>query len=400
MSSASRGSSSSRVVSGAGLIAAAALTLFSLSPHRSDAFSPPPTTTTTFCSVATTTVKNDGIVVVSERGRGGGGGGRPATANTVAAAARERSTLLAASPVSSDAGAAAFRGRTVLVTGASGGLGRALASRLATDLGVATLLLSGRDEGRLEEAARECRRRVAAAGGDGVVAVRTFACDLADPAQVRRLGDEAAASGVDVLINNGGVSSRSSFLDTDSEVDERLLRVNFLAGAELAKRVVPGMIDDKENGDGVVGNERRLKGLLIWISSVQGLVGIPNRTSYAASKFAVQGYCEALRAELASDGVSVHVVSPGYVRTGLSEAAVTGDGSVHGVTDATTANGADPDDVAAEILNRVAKGEPEILVAASLSARAAIWLRFLSPSVLRKILVKRFDKTRSEQESK
>lgn len=70
------------------------------------------------------------------------------------------------------------------------------------------------------------------------------------------------------------------------------------------------------------------------------IVGIPNRTSYAASKFAVQGYCEALRAEVASSGVSVHVASPGYIRTNLSRSAITGDGKLYGQMDKTTENGA------------------------------------------------------------
>lgn len=69
------------------------------------------------------------------------------------------------------------------------------------------------------------------------------------------------------------------------------------------------------------------------------LVGLPERTSYAASKFAVQGYCEALRGELASSGVSVHCASPGYIRTNLSKSAVTGDGTPHGKMDSATASG-------------------------------------------------------------
>lgn len=70
------------------------------------------------------------------------------------------------------------------------------------------------------------------------------------------------------------------------------------------------------------------------------VVGLPERTSYAASKFAVQGYCEALRGELASSGVTVHVASPGYIRTNLSRSAITGDGTPHGKMDSVTASGA------------------------------------------------------------
>eukprot|EP00536_Pseudo-nitzschia_multiseries_P005876 jgi/Psemu1/303697/fgenesh1_kg.119_\ len=140
-------------------------------------------------------------------------------------------------------------------------------------------------------------------------------------------------------------------------------------------------------------------GRILWISSVQGLMGIPSRTSYAASKFAVQGYCEALRAEVASSGVTVHCVSPGYIRTNLSRSAVTGDGSAYGEMDTTTANGADPLDVAVEILDRsVAGEEADFVVAATASAKIAIWLRALAPGVLRKLLVQRFDKAKRKKE--
>jgi hypothetical protein len=122
------------------------------------------------------------------------------------------------------------------------------------------------------------------------------------------------------------------------------------------------------------------------------LVGIPNRTSYAASKFAVQGYCESLRAELASSGVSVHVISPGYIRTNLSRSAMLGDGRLYAKMDTTTDNGADPQDVAATILEQVSKGKTDLVVAATFSSKVALWLKFFFPSVLQKLLASRFEK--------
>ena len=128
------------------------------------------------------------------------------------------------------------------------------------------------------------------------------------------------------------------------------------------------------------------------------MLGIPSRTSYAASKFAVQGYCEGLRAELAGANIQVSVASPGYIRTGLSVAAITGDGSKHGQMDQTTAKGADPDDVAKDILDSVAKGKTDFLVAANTSAKIAIWMRFLCPGILEKLLIKRFQKSKIVKE--
>lgn len=268
---------------------------------------------------------------------------------------------------------ATFRGQTVLLTGASGGLGGSFALEL-TECGVSKLILSARKLDALQAVADECRAI------KGSIQVECITCDLADPASVDSLCQQVSSRAVDVLINNGGVSSRSRFIDTSADVDRMVMQVNFLSGAALAKAVVPGMM-------------ARNSGRIIWISSVQGLLGIPNRSSYAASKFAVQGYCESIRGELASSGIAVHCASPGYIRTNLSQSAVVGDGSRYGQTDPTTEAGADPVDVAREILTAAAKGKADFTVASSLSATVAIWLRLLCPALLRSMLVKRYEKS-------
>ncbi len=279
----------------------------------------------------------------------------------------------------------ALNGKSVLLTGASGGLGAQFALQIAQYCNPKTLILSGRKEGALQKIADECK----SAGLDENV-VHIVTADLSNKESVQALGESAVeicSNAVDVLINCGGVSSRSDFLDTKLEVDERVMQINFFAGASLAKAVVPGMVQNKN-------------GKIIWISSVQGLMGIPSRTSYAASKFAVQGYCEAMRAELATSGVTVHCVSPGYIRTNLSMSAVTGDGSAHETMDEATANGADPRDVAVQILDTaVAKGKADFVVAATASAKVAIWLRMLFPQVLQNLLVKRFEKAKTKKEA-
>lgn len=286
-----------------------------------------------------------------------------------------------------------FEGQSVLLTGASGGLGKQFALQLANHCKPKRLILSGRKEEDLQEIAKECRVGLIAQGGDMDVddIVHIVTGDLSDKESVQALGESAVKTSggvVDVLINCGGVSSRSDFVDTKLEIDERVMQINFFAGASLAKAVVPGMIDRVNSG-----------GMIIWISSVQGLMGIPSRTSYAASKFAVQGYCEALRAELACSNVSVHCVSPGYIKTNLSLSAVRGDGTPHGSMDATTANGADPMDVAVEILDNAVNGKNDFVVAATTSAKVAIWLRLLCPGVLQNLLVKRFEKAKMKEQA-
>jgi dehydrogenase/reductase SDR family protein 7B len=289
-----------------------------------------------------------------------------------------------------------FQDKSILLTGASRGLGRSLAHKLA-ECNVSLLILSGRDENALQEVKRECEEIASPSSQQqsSALKIEIVPCDLSDKSSVDNLSTKSlsiakqlhATKAIDVLINNGGISSRSSFLDTDISIDEKLMQVNFFSGAQLAKAVVPSMVDQKS-------------GRIIWISSIQGKLGTPFRTSYASSKFAVQGYCEALRSELTSSNVHVHIVSPGYIRTNLSQSAIMGNGKNYGKTDVTTANGKDPDEVAATIMNSVAREQMDFIVAATFSAKVGLWLKVLAPSFLDNMLVKRFEKQKMELKEK
>jgi dehydrogenase/reductase SDR family protein 7B len=287
-----------------------------------------------------------------------------------------------------------FQHKSILLTGASRGLGRSLAHQLA-ECNVSLLILSGRDEDALQQVKKECEDIASSSSQQAALKIEIIPCDLSDKLSVDNLSTKSlsiakqlhATKAIDILINNGGISSRSSFIDTDISVDEKLMQVNFFSGAQLAKSIIPSMVDQSS-------------GRIIWISSIQGKLGTPFRTSYAASKFAVQGYCEALRSELTSSNVHVHVVSPGYIRTNLSKSAVLGDGKSYGITDVTTANGKDPDEVATTIMNSVANEQMDFIVAATFSAKVALWLKFLAPSFLDNMLVKRFEKQKTEMKEK
>eukprot|EP00571_Detonula_confervacea_P007395 CAMPEP_0172313062 /NCGR_PEP_ID=MMETSP1058-20130122/19260_1 /TAXON_ID=83371 /ORGANISM="Detonula confervacea, Strain CCMP 353" /LENGTH=396 /DNA_ID=CAMNT_0013026649 /DNA_START=19 /DNA_END=1209 /DNA_ORIENTATION=+ len=289
----------------------------------------------------------------------------------------------------SDSAKTQFQDKSILLTGASRGLGRSLAHKLAT-CEPSLLILSGRDEDALQQVKKECLLIAVTtsncSNNESTMKVEIIVCDLADKSDVDQLSTaslqmaqqlHSTTRTIDILINNGGISSRSSFLETNLSVDERLLQVNFLSGAALAKALVPNMVHNNN-------------GRIIWISSIQGKLGTPYRTSYAASKFAVQGYCESLRSELSSSNISVHIISPGYIKTNLSKSAVMGDGKGYGKMDETTANGADPEETAMSILNSVAGGRTDIIVAATFTAKAALWLKVFAPTFLENMLVKRF----------
>eukprot|EP00592_Proboscia_alata_P008975 CAMPEP_0194355396 /NCGR_PEP_ID=MMETSP0174-20130528/3319_1 /TAXON_ID=216777 /ORGANISM="Proboscia alata, Strain PI-D3" /LENGTH=414 /DNA_ID=CAMNT_0039124659 /DNA_START=30 /DNA_END=1274 /DNA_ORIENTATION=+ len=297
---------------------------------------------------------------------------------------------------------ATFQNKNVIVTGATSGLGKAFALQLASSSTTPSrLILAGRNEDKLQTVVRECQEKAqnCAADAEPTMVVESVLCDLSNPLSVDKFCDDIRqgchGSKIDVLINNGGISSRSNFVDTKSDVDEMVMRVNFLSGAALAKACVHTMLNSEKRSS----SSRELGDMIIWISSVQGLVGIPSRTSYAASKFAVQGYCESLRAELSPSDISVHVVSPGYVRTNLSINAMTGSGISHGKMDANTENGADPNDVAVDVLERCSNGQTDIIVSAPFTARVAIWLRFLMPGILQKKLVKRFENEEAKKKN-
>lgn len=274
-----------------------------------------------------------------------------------------------------------LNGKAVVITGASSGLGKAMALKLA-ECNLKHLVLSGRNVEALDDVKASCEKV------DDSSKVHVLPCDLSDVESAIKFAKEASekcGNAIDVLILNGGMSSRSSFLETDVKVDELLMNVNFLSGAAISKEIAPSMVERKS-------------GRIVWISSLQGKIGTPFRTSYAASKFAVQGYCEALRSELASSGVKVHCVSPGYINTNLSKNAATGDGSKYGKLDQTTANGADPTDAAIEIIDSViTMDKSDFIVAGSASAKAGIALKFLAPNILEKQLVRRFLKSSKEQ---
>jgi short-subunit dehydrogenase len=175
-------------------------------------------------------------------------------------------------------------GARVLVTGATGGIGRAVVA--AFRAGGAELVVSGRDEVTL--------RRLE---GEGV---RGFAADLRDDLEVRRLAREAGD--VDVLVNNAGVGWYGGAADMPCADVRRLVDVNMLAPLLLTRLLLPGML-------------ARRRGHVVFVSSVAGHLGVEHEAVYSATKAALVTYAEALRAELRNTGVAVSVVSPGAVDT-------------------------------------------------------------------------------------
>jgi dehydrogenase/reductase SDR family member 7B len=194
--------------------------------------------------------------------------------------------------------------KVVLVTGASSGIGRATAERLA-DFGC-RLALAARDRDRLDEVAGIVIRR----GGQAEVLVT----DVTDAAQVARAVERTVErfGRLDIAIASAGLSLRAYFENTCLDALERVMRVNFFGTLYTAHHALPHLI--------------RSKGSLVGLSSLTGKRGIPQYALYGASKFAVQGLFESLRLEVARHGVHVGVVAPAFVGTPLRQNVLGGDG--------------------------------------------------------------------------
>jgi NAD(P)-dependent dehydrogenase (short-subunit alcohol dehydrogenase family) len=199
----------------------------------------------------------------------------------------------------------AFQDRTVIITGAAGGIGRALALQLAAR--GARLVLADLSEEPLQETVRLCRT----AGGEAL-AVPT---DVTDVEACRRLIDKAvqAYGGIDILVANAGISMWSRFDEVDDlAVFERLMQVNYFGALYCTHAALPHL--------------KARHGLIVAMGSYAGRTGVPTRSGYAAAKHAVQGFFDSLRIELQGSGVDVLVVCPGFVATDIRAHALGADG--------------------------------------------------------------------------
>jgi short-subunit dehydrogenase len=159
----------------------------------------------------------------------------------------------------------------------------------------------------------------------------------------------AVAGRVDILVNNAGMSQRSYAIETPLDNDRKIMELNFFSQVSITKMILPLMIHQKS-------------GHIIQISSIVGKFGFPMRTSYSASKHAVQGFFESLRTELMDENIFVTIVSPGRIHTNISRNALTGDGSLHDEMDDGQANGMHATVCAQKIIKAIKSNRKEILI--------------------------------------
>lgn len=223
--------------------------------------------------------------------------------------------------------------KVVVITGAAGGIGRALCHRFGT--AGAKVALLDLNSTAIDAAIAELQTA-------GISAIGEI-CDVTDPVECRtamnKVGEHYGK--IDVLINNAGIAHRSAFVNTDIEVFRRVMDVNYFGAVHCTKPAVPYLI---ESG-----------GSIIIISSISGFSPLYGRTGYSASKYALHGMFESLRTELKESGVHIMMVCPGFTETNIEKNALDGDGSPTTHPRSTTGKIYSPGEVAAAIYNGYTK---------------------------------------------
>lgn len=254
-----------------------------------------------------------------------------------------------------------FKGKNVIVTGASSGIGLALAREFAAS--GANVMLGARSEGKLQEAVAAIRD----AGGTADYVVT----DVVSEEDCRRLVEStvAAYGGVDILICNAGLSMRALFDDVDLGVLHRLMDVNFWGAVNCCKYALPYL--------------QRSHGSIVGVSSVAGLHGLPGRTGYSASKYAMTGFLETLRIENMKKGLHVMIACPGFTASNVRFSALTADGSQQGETPRNEAKMMTPEQVARIIMRGIKRRKRLCLM--EYEGRLTHFIKKFSPALLDKL---------------
>ena len=235
-----------------------------------------------------------------------------------------------------------FSSKVILITGASSGIGKALALQMA-DKNV-HLILAARRLDELELLQIDCEQK-------GATCTNLF-IDMASPAAIADFSSTVIKQfkTIDVLINNAGISQRSQAEETALEVDRRIMEINFFAQVNLTKSLWPLLVNSAHAN-------------IVLISSVVGTFGFPQRSAYSASKHALEGFFESWMVENKRENIFFTTISPGRIYTNISYSALKADGSAHQQLDEGQAKGISAEACAKKIINGIIKNKRKVYVA-------------------------------------
>jgi len=233
-----------------------------------------------------------------------------------------------------------LKNKTIWITGASSGIGEALAYELASR--DATLVLSARREDELVRVRSACKNSQRH---------KIVALDLAGSNSVDAIVEQVwqDVSGVDLLINNAGLSQRALAMDTSLEVHRKIMEVNYFGTVALTQAILPHLLLQGSGG-------------VITVSSLVGKFATPLRSAYSASKHAITAYMDSLRAELHGKGLQFTTIYPGFIRTNLTYKALLGDGSEQNSMDRAQEEGMAPELCAKKIIKAYESGKAEAYI--------------------------------------
>jgi dehydrogenase/reductase SDR family member 7B len=257
-----------------------------------------------------------------------------------------------------------MKNKVVVVTGASSGIGKALAIEAARR--GALVVLAARYAEKLEEVAFQIKQF-----NTQIIWIET---DVSLENDCKALIDKTIEKfgRIDVLINNAGISMRALFEHTEIAVIKQLMDINFWGMVYCTKYALPGLL--------------KTKGSVVGVSSIAGYKGLPGRTGYSASKFAMHGFLEALRIENLKKDLHVLIACPGFTASNIRKTALAADGSTQGESPRNETDMMSADEVAIFILDAVAKRKRSLVL--TRQGKLTVLLNKIIPGKLDKMVFK------------
>ncbi len=260
-----------------------------------------------------------------------------------------------------------IKGKVVVITGASSGIGLALAESFAA--AGAKLVLAARNLAKLQEIAANLKLKYAAE----VIAVGV---DVSKELQCQNLMDQTVKNfgQIDVLINNAGISMRAIFEEVDLKVLSEVMDINLWGTVFCTKHALPALL--------------KSKGVIVGVSSIAGYKGLPGRTGYSASKFAMQGFLESVRVENLYKGLSVLIACPGFTASNIRSVARSKDGLPQGESPMDEKNIMQPEQVAQAILRAVEQRKRTLVLTSQ--GKFTVWLAKHFPALADRLIFNHF----------
>lgn len=253
-----------------------------------------------------------------------------------------------------------MKNKVVIITGASSGIGKALALECASK--GAKLVLAARRIDRLHELEQQLKN----------TEIESVQADVSNEEDCKKIIDQAIVrfGQIDVLINNAGISMRALFAELELDVIKRLMDVNFWGTVYCTKHAMPYLLKTKGSVTGVI--------------SIAGYIGLPGRTGYSASKYAIRGFLDALRTENMKTGLHVLVAAPGFTSSEVRQVALTSDGSQQGETPRDESKMMSSEECARHIVHAILKRKRELILTFT-EGKLTVFLSKFLPKLVEKL---------------